>query len=385
VQLVRDGVRLFDMKLALLGPLLGTALAGALVVSSAPAQAAPAPPVHRAEARAAAVTPGSYLTVVDRGPVQKEFGGIEPRSQSLVLVSPTGEQRVVYTRKVRHFLTFVLAGWSVDGSTALLVQPDRAGGDLIKVDVATGATQSIAVPRLNSAILDPSGAGALVTAFKTQRSSTLVLDAVSWSGTVTRLRDSVSGTMIAGPAGTVLTADGENGRQQLLLSTTTGALVDQFHGKGFCSPVRWWDATRILESCSNAGDLYLVDPVTGAGSRLTSGHGRNDYGHLDARQLGSRLYVQVAGPCGYTFVAKVTHGSTKAIKVPGAVGNIIMVSSVGDDLVLEHTASCDGQRPRSVLATYDPTSHHETPLVTLGRHEDFGGIQVLGEVHATTY
>ena len=373
------------MKLAMLSPLLGTALAGALVVSSAPAQAAPAPVVHRSEARASAMAPGSYLTVVNRGPEQHEFGGIDPRSQSLVLVSPTGEQRVVYTHKVQHFLTFVLADWSVDGSTALLVLPDRAGGDLIKVDVATGSAQSIAVPRLNSAILDPTGAGALVTAFKGKRSSTLVLDAVSWTGTVTRLRDSVSGTMIAGPGGTVLTADGDHGRTQLLLSTTTGALVNQFHGKGFCSPVRWWDATRLLESCSNAFDLYLVDPTTGSRSRLTSEHGRNDYGHLDARQLGSRLYVQVAGPCGYTFVAKVAHGSTRAIKVPGAVGNIIMVNTVGSDLVLEHAASCDGRRPRSVLATYDPATHHETPLVTLGKHEDFGGILVLGEVHATTY
>jgi hypothetical protein len=368
------------MKLAL----LGTALAGVLVVSAAPVGAAPTP-VHGAAAREAVVTPGSYLTVVDSGPEQREFGGIQPRSQSLALVSPTGEQRVVYTRKVRHFLTFVLADWSVDGATALLVAPDRTGADLIRVDVATGVAQSLDVPRLNSAILDPTGAGAVATVFKGKRSSTLVLDAISWTGTVTRLRGSVSGTMIAGPGGTVLTADGKNGRQQLLLSATTGALVNQFHGKGFCSPVRWWDANRLLESCSNAYDLYLVDPTTGSRSRLTSGHGRNDYGHLDARQLGSQLYVQVAGPCGYTFVAKVAHGSTKAIKVPGAVGNIIMVNTIGGDLVLEHTASCDGQRPRSVLATYDPATHHETPLVTLGKHEDFGGILVLGEVHATTY
>jgi WD40 repeat protein len=376
------------MKLALLGPFLGTALAGALVVSSLPAQAAaPAPMTRRGSERATAVAPGSYLTVVDRGPDQREFGGIEPRSQSLVLVSPTGEQRVVYTHKVQHFLTFVLADWSVDGATALLLLPDRAGGDLIKVDVATGATQSISVPRLNSAMLDPTGAGAVVTTFKGKHSSTLELDAVSWAGTVTRLRDSVSGAMIAGPSGsgTVLTADGKNGRQQLLLSTTTGAVVNDFHGKGFCSAVRWWDATRLLESCSNAYDLYLVDPSTGTKTQLTSEHGRNDYGHLDARQLGSHLYVQVAGACGYTFVAKVTHGTTRAIKVPGAVGNIVMVNTLGSDLVLEHAASCDGQRPRSVLALFDPAQGKETPLVTLGRHEDFGGILVLGEVHATTY
>jgi hypothetical protein len=373
------------MKLAL----LGTALAGALLVPLAPvslvapvaAMAAQAP-AH--QAARAAVTPGSYLTVVEKGRTTRD-GGLLAKTQRLVLVSPTGEQQTVYTRRVRHHLTFLLADWSVDGSTALLLVPDEAGADLVKVDVATGATQVLDVPLLNSAILDPTGAGVLATVSKGERSSKLVLEAISWSGTVTRLRKSVSGQLVAGPGGTVLTADGKDGKQQLLLSTTTGAVVNQFHGKGYCSPVRWWDSTRLLEACGNSFDLFLVDPTSGAKSRLTKGHGRGDYGHLDARYLGSQLYVQVAGACGYTYVAKVTHGTTRPVKVPGAVGNVIMVDAVGDRLVLEHAASCDGDRPRSVLATYDPASRSETPLVRLRKHEAFGGVRVLGEVHASTY
>jgi hypothetical protein len=38
-----------------------------------------------------------------------------------------------------------------------------------------------------------------------------------------------------------------------------------------------------------------------------------------------------------------------------------------------------------VLATYDPASRSETPLVRLRKHEAFGGVRVLGEVHASTY
>ena len=44
-----------------------------------------------------------------------------------------------------------------------------------------------------------------------------------------------------------------------------------------------------------------------------------------------------------------------------------------------------GDRPRSVLSMFDPVHHDETPLLTLGRHEDFGGIRVLGEVRATAF
>ena len=71
--------------------------------------------------------------------------------------------------------------------------------------------------------------------------------------------------------------------------------------------------------------------------------------------------------------------------MPGAVGNVLMVDAVGDDLILEHAASCDGARPRSMLSSFDPVRHRETPLLVLGKHEAFGRILVLGEVRASTY
>ena len=77
--------------------------------------------------------------------------------------------------------------------------------------------------------------------------------------------------------------------------------------------------------------------------------------------------------------------STKPLRVPGAVGNVIMVDAVGQDLVLEHAASCDGDRPRAVLGLFDPVQHTEQTLVRLGKHEAFGGIRVLGEVRASGY
>ena len=75
----------------------------------------------------------------------------------------------------------------------------------------------------------------------------------------------------------------------------------------------------------------------------------------------------------------------KHLRVPGAVGSVWLVDAVGQDLVLQHTASCDGEQPRSVLSRFDPVHHREQPLLVLGRHEAFGRILVFGEVRASTY
>jgi hypothetical protein len=58
---------------------------------------------------------------------------------------------------------------------------------------------------------------------------------------------------------------------------------------------------------------------------------------------------------------------------------------VGNDLVLQHATSCDGDRPRAKLVRFDPVHHVETPLLTLGRHEDFGRILVFGEVRTSRF
>jgi hypothetical protein len=150
--------------------------------------------------------------------------------------------------------------------------------------------------------------------------------------------------------------------------------------------VRWWDATRLLEWCGPRGDLSLVDPTSGRSHRLTRDHGRSDFGHVDARRAGGRLYVQVAGACGYTFVGRQTdRGTVKHLRVPGAVGSVNLVDVVGNDLVLQHATSCDGDRPRASLVRFDPVHHVETPLLTLGRHEDFGRILVFGEVRTSRF
>lgn len=362
---------------------LVAALVSALVVTIAPPAGATTTPGHRTATRADAIAPGSYLTTVVRGPGTSD-GGVRARSERLVLVGPTGDTRTVFSRKVtRKAGSFVLADWSADGRTALLLVGGLDGSQPIVVDVTTGAARELDIARISTAILDPSGTGLLAAVWKGRHSNTQVLERISWAGAATVLMSSTNGSLTPGPNGTVLTQDVDRPHVQLLLSTSTGAVVHEFRHRGYCTPVRWWDGTRLLEMCGR--DLYLVDPTTGQADQLTSGHGRGDYGHLDARYAGSKLYVQVAGACGYTYVAKVTHNSSRHLEVPGAVGNVLMVNAVGNDLILEHAASCDGARPRSMLSRFDPVRHKETPLLVLKKHEAFGRFMLLGEVYASTY
>ena len=319
---------------------------------------------------AAAPGPGWYLADVSRAHTQK-----------LVLVSPTGETSTVYQRRVAQVWGgFLLLDWSADGRTALLSATDRHGSRLVRVDVTTGAVLELPVPRLDAALLDADGSGVIARSWRRGRSDTLVLDKISWTGTRTRLLDSTSGAMVLGRDGTLVTGDGDP-------TGPAAALDDHRRGagpvppRGLLHPVRWWDASRLLETCDS--DLFLVDPATGSTERLTHGHrhAAGDYGHLDAREAGGRLYVQVAGACGTTFVARETRqGEMRHLRVPGAVGNVVMVDAVGKDLVIEHATSCEGERPRSVLARFDPVHHEETPLVKLGGRETFGRILVFGEV-----
>jgi hypothetical protein len=355
---------------------LATALAASVVPS---AVAAPAS-VPLAATASLPVPAGSYLAVVDHNAVGKQGRD----SQRLVLISPTGGTTTIYERPVsRKYGGFSLLDWSVDGQTALLTAIEHDASQLIRVDVSTGAITELPVKLLNTAVLDPAGTGVLASAWKSRRSSTLVLDRISWAGTRTRLSEDINGSLTPGRNGTVIVA---KGRRQFVLSTTDGSVVSTFRGHGYCNPVRWWDASRLLQWCGNRGDLYLVDPATGASTRLTSKHGRGDYGHLDGRMAGGRLYVQVAGACGYTYVGRQTNsGTIKHLRVPGAVGNVVMVNAVGSDLVLQHAASCDGGRPRAELTSFDPVHHEEVPLLVLRHNEAFGRILVYGEVRTSTY
>ena len=197
--------------------LLTVCLLPVLLLAPAHASAATAP----ADAVAAPPGPGWYLADVSRAHTQK-----------LVLVSPTGETSTVYKPgSPRSGAGSCCSTGRRTGAPPCSAPTDRHGARLVRVDVTTGAVLELPVPRLDAALLDADGSGVIARSWRRGRSDTLVLDKISWTGTRTRLLDSTSGAMVLGRNGTVVTGD----HVQLLLSTTTGAVLERFRPGRYCT------------------------------------------------------------------------------------------------------------------------------------------------------
>ena len=197
--------RLRTMNIRSIVAATAAALAATLVPSAALTADAATATLQPATSPVAAVPAHSYLAVIERGPSGQD-GGIVARSQRLVLVAPTGETRTVYSRPAsRKYGGFLLLDWSADGRTALLSTTRKSGPRVVIVDVQSGAVQELAMPLLQTAVLDPAGTGLLATSWKNDHSNTLVLDRVSWTGARTRLLDATDGMVTPGRNGTVLT------------------------------------------------------------------------------------------------------------------------------------------------------------------------------------
>ncbi|HEU5035632.1 MAG TPA: WD40 repeat domain-containing protein [Nocardioides sp.] len=322
---------------------------------------------------------GWYLAVVNHGP--RGDYGIEPKRQRLVLVAPDGDQRTLLARRAGGYRNVRLVDWSPDGDTALLLTGREGDSTAITVDVATGHTTRTSLPRnAASVVLAPDGGGLLVAAFGD--SSGEPMYRLAWDGTRSRLEARMNAAALPSADGGTLLTNGTGWHQKVVrvLSATDGSVVRRIHVDGHCQPVSWWDDHRALLTCDD--DLALLDPATGDLTRLTSRHDRRigDYGHLDARRIASGLYVEVAGACGYQFLGRKGHdGRVTKVRVPHALGNVLLLGAAADRLVIEHARSCDGSAPRSVIARFDPVSGRERALVRLPRSEDFGSILAYGE------
>jgi hypothetical protein len=159
----------------------------------------------------------------------------------------------------------------------------------------------------------------------------------------------------------------------------------------YCRPVRWWDASTALVTCSfrdgSVSRLYLMPLDTLKPRRLTTARDGNhgpDLLDLDARRLGDRLFLQAAGPCGYEFLAEQQpKRQATQVDVPGAKGSVLLLGTHDDALVLQTGLSCDGGTVRDALLELDPASHRERVLDVLPKGEHFNTLIGYGEVRAT--
>ena len=341
---------------------------------------------------AAPPTPGEgwYLTTIEHG--RPGPYGIVAKRQRLVLVSPDGHRTRLLDQPARK--AGRLVDWAPDGSVALLVSQDEKHPQATRVDVATGHTTTLPLPTdVADVVLAPDGEGVLAVAYQDEDTDKAPLSEITWDGTRTTISDDVDGPVLPSPDGASLVTHGAGWHSKVLrvLSAADGAVLQKVKTPTHCLPVRWWDDHRVLADCSakkGTTTLSLVDVDAATVAPLT---GRTDpqpedLGHLDARRIDSGLYVQVAGPCGFVYLGRQhADGRITRVRVPHAVGNVLLVDAQGGRLTLEHAISCDGAAPRSALTSFDPATGTERRLVVLPRDEAFAAVLPYGERRPTGY
>ena len=283
---------------------------------------------------------------------------------TLYLVSPGGA-RYQLARWPDFRTAPELVAWSPDGKRALF-QVFSGKGGVEQLTLATGRVSTFVMQGNATPIGYTTPRGLNIVGTRQSGNSTIVAR-YSLSG---RLVQSLgSGGALYAPSGTEFAAGASHG---IKLVSNRGALIRQLPVTGTsantCGPVRWWNTSTILASCSPPGSgvprLWLV-PASGAHPKaLTPPRNPNrsgDLGDLDAWQLSSGLYLQAAGPCGVLHIYRqAPGGSIKLITVPHTNGDNRVLTARGSRLLVEAPTDCTGSVS---LLWYDPGTRAEQWLI----------------------
>lgn len=279
---------------------------------------------------------------------------------SLFLVNPVGGRYLVHTWSAPGSLW--LDDWSGDGRRLLL-----GGTGMSVMDLRTGAIRAVTgFPDIMAAgFTAPSGTNLVLSVPSTEngREVDYLMRTDLTGGHAVPLGANVHQWLYA-PDGRSVVLDGKgalpvvgNDGHQL---RTIAMPSDQS-----CRPIRWWPDRRLLVSCG-VFELWLISTSGGAPQRLTTTPPQSDapttFGSRNVFPLGRALYVQADGPCGYTYLARVTgDGLTTPVDVPGAtargLSQFVLGTDGGSRLGLLATTSCEVGRDSSV-SWFDPTSRH---------------------------
>jgi TolB protein len=335
------------------------------------------------------VGPGWLLATWNRnkgaGAGSRVPGNVSNPVNSMFLVDPAGG-RYLITRYTND--TEALAGWSGDGRRALLVDT-AASTRISQIDLATGRrTTSFTLPTSNSVFFEsvsytrPKGLALLVT---TQTNDAQLLQRYSLTGSLqhtypTSFTDvgTFADSVLSSPDGLELALGTSKG---VAFVDNDGTVVSQVRvpGASYCGVKRWWETNVVLVSCAGTSSqqrLYEVPLSGGAATPLTATPSASggDQGDENAWAVGSAVYVQDAGGCGYQYLARLQPDDlTKPVTVPDVVrgDSVFVLGAANDELALEATVACGSGQ--SAL-WFNPSKH--TSSVVLGPPLNGGGVQV---------
>jgi tellurite resistance protein TerC len=292
---------------------------------------------------------------------------------TLFLIDPAGGRYSMDTLPANSSQPDMLLAWSGDGQRALL-EGDRPFSqmEVLNLRTGTGAKFSLGSEVSAFGFTRPDGTAILASTDATRPR----LERFSLTGALEQVYpSSFTGHGYFNGNSAVYSPDGT----ELAVSTSGAMELMSNEGKAIralpvspsaqsCLPVRWWTTTDLLAMCtpphSGVSQLWLV-PASGARpTALTaSPASRGDLGDLDAWPLPSGTYVQDAGACGYTYLAKLQpNRQTTPVKVAGVPqgDSVIGLGSYAGRLAIQARTPCG---PGSSVLWYSPASGTTTPLL----------------------
>jgi len=309
------------------------------------------------------------------GPAPK---GSQLHTSTLLLVDPLGGRYQVTVLPAPP--DWGMLDWSGDGrrvliSTPLTGTPERY--QIEDVDLTTGKVlHHFAVSGTNSTYqyTRPDGLAILASAQSVSESVPGRLQRLSLSGTTELTYPTTfPGVGIFGPvfsSGVLPSLDGTEvvleAHEGMALVANNGTFVKDVGPTGqSCDPLRWWTATEFVASCQGFSGtatpaLWLASTTGRPASQLTFPKSP-DLGDLNGWKVGNSVFTQAAGPCGTEFLAvRQPNGRTKAVKVPHAGLDVIVVGAHAGRLALQAKLGC-GQA--TSLFWFSPQTATETPLL----------------------
>jgi hypothetical protein len=341
------------------------------------------------------VGPGWLLATWSQVPGRSAGGELQPgqptpetATTTLYLVDPAGGRYPITTFPPPGAgPSPTLADWSGDGTHALFyayAPAPSATYTVTTVDLRSGTQASFTIDNgansfdVAARYSRPQGKAVLLA--KSNGAEAGWLKRVDLAGrpelTYPVSRD-FQGSYLSTPDGTHLVLGMADGLALMGNDGTAGKTLP-ITGAQDCAPTRWWEAnSTVVARCLGHGParLWLV-PISGepptALTAPLNGQGP-DYGDLNAWQLPSDTFVQVAGACGSEYLGKLSAvgGTTTRVDVPDADprSSIRVIGPNAGHLVVQGRASCGGGK---ALFDYDPAAN--TSTVLLGPPLNAGGV-----------
>jgi hypothetical protein len=315
------------------------------------------------------------------------FGKTPAGSDFLYLVDPLGGRYTLFSSPVRAddpVFDGELTDWSGDGQRALFVDfpaktSQAASGPAYQVNLRTG--KIFRVGAASTATLAgyarPGGSQLLAGTVNYDGASLNgTLELLNLNGKVTRKlwHGWFSGSPVSSPDGSIIAMPSDDG---LHLISSTGSKLRVLAPDYACSPLRWWNQTTILATCSTSAtsdsqNMWLL-PVSGAKPvaltppRPSSGPDQADY---DLFRLTGGSYVDALGAtCGNDVVARIEPGGkVQVLKVPGASSTDIITATDAKLLLQVSSGGCSTPFPTS-LAWFDPATGKEITAIPVPKNE----------------